>query len=229
MPRWWLALVLAGCASPRHDGSRVEVRSGDCVVCHRADALAVVDPPHAGAFPETCSDCHETTAWRPAFGGLHPEERFAVRAGAHAGVACAECHDRARGAYAAGANTVCALCHTGAHDRRIVDPQHQGIEGYAFDAARPGFCLSCHPDGTAFHHEERFPIRSGPHEPFACLDCHDPDRGPYRAGENTDCVGCHTGRHAQAVVDAQHREERDYVFDPANPHFCLRCHPRGRE
>lgn len=226
--RGTLALaVLAACSAPPHDGTRVEVRAEDCVVCHRQDFLSVVDPQHAGRFPETCADCHETTAWVPAFGGLHPEDRFAVRTGAHAGIGCRDCHDRTRGTFVGGANTVCALCHTGAHAQSVADAQHQGLPDYAYDPATPSFCLSCHPDGTAFHHDQRFPISSGPHQPFVCLDCHRPELGPWTGGQNTDCVGCHTGRHARAIVDGQHREVRSYVFDTGNPHFCLQCHPNG--
>jgi hypothetical protein len=48
---------------------------------------------------------------------------------------------------------------------------------------------------------------------------------------NTDCIGCHTGEHALGRVDGQHDEEPDYFAergDASNPHFCLVCHPNGR-
>lgn len=227
MRRAWLAVaVLVACSPPNHGADRVEVRAGDdCVLCHRADALAVVEPSHTGV--ERCGDCHVVSAWRPAVGGVHPEDRFALAGGAHQVVRCRECHDAARGSSAAGANTICTLCHTGAHARAVADAQHGGIPDYAFDTDRPSFCLSCHPAGVAFRHEEHFPIRSGAHR-YPCLDCHVPERGPWTGGQNTDCVGCHTGRHARSVVDRQHGEVRGYSFDAEHPNFCLRCHPRGR-
>jgi hypothetical protein len=228
--RWVATIALVGAAacSRTHDETRVEVTRADCVVCHRADYQAVTQPQHAGVYPESCGECHVATAWHPAL-GLHPDDRFPIRGGPHLAVTCGECHDPARGAYAAGENTSCVGCHTGEHARARVDGQHRGIPDYAFDAANPRFCLSCHPKGLAEgkHPEDRFPIRSGPHQ-FACLDCHDPARGTYAAGANTDCVGCHTGEHTRARVDAEHREVRDYAFDPARPSFCLRCHPDGR-
>jgi hypothetical protein len=228
--RWSTIAIgaLAAACGRGHDGARLEVRQADCVVCHRADYQAVTQPPHAGVFPESCGECHSTMAWHPAL-GLHPEDAFPIRSGPHVVVTCADCHDATRGAYAEGANTSCVGCHTGEHARARVDDQHRGIPDYAFDAATPSFCLSCHPKGLAEgkHPEDRFPIRGGPHQ-FACLDCHEPERGSYVAGENTDCVGCHTGEHSRARVDAEHREEPGYVFDPDRPSFCLRCHPSGR-
>lgn len=222
------ALVLLAC-SRTHEGVWVEVRSADCVICHRADYQGVAQPQHVGQYPETCGECHSTMAWRPAT-GLHPDGDFPIRSGPHQPVACGACHDPARGAYTDGANTSCVGCHTGEHQRARVDDQHRGIPDYAFDAARPNFCLSCHPNGRAEgrHPEASFPIKSGPHQQFLCLDCHDPGRGAYAAGANTDCVGCHTGEHARARVDAEHREVGDYAFDAAMPNFCLRCHPDGR-
>jgi len=76
-------------------------------------------------------------------------------------------------------------------------------------------CGDCH-HTTAWRpalegpHAGQFP-RGGPHADVACLECHDPDRGPSTAGANTLCGDCHTGAH--------HR-------DPANPSSCLQCHRR---
>ena len=60
-------------------------------------------------------------------------------------------------------------------------------------------------------HAGRFP-RGGAHSDVACLECHDPERGPSADGANTICALCHTSAH--------HR-------DPAVPNSCLECHRDG--
>jgi hypothetical protein len=215
----WLAFAVVACTS-RHDATRVEVRSADCAVCHDDKAS-----PHEGRFPDRCGECHTTTAWLPALEGFHPGDRFPIDVGGHQGIACTACHDAARGSSVAGANTSCTGCHTGAHTRSTVDTQHTGVPDYAFDAERSNFCLTCHPSGQARRHEEFFPIKTGHHRNIACTTCHNEALGPFTGGANTDCVGCH--EHTRSTVDDHHREVRGYVFDPANPHFCLQCHPRG--
>jgi hypothetical protein len=77
------------------------------------------------------------------------------------------------------------------------------------------------------HPEATFPIENGPHQEFKCLDCHRVSLGASRGGQNTDCVGCHTGEHERTKMDEKHQEEPGYVFDVNNPHFCLECHPNG--
>jgi hypothetical protein len=220
-------VALAACGRP-HDAGRLEVRVEDCVVCHRAGYEAVTEPRHVGIFPETCVDCHGTAAWRPA-AGLHPVDRFPLGGAPHAGVACRDCHDPARGAYAGGANTSCTGCHTGEHARARAVDQHRGVAGFAFDDADPRFCLACHPRGLADqrHPEDRFPIRSGAHEPFLCDECHRTERGPYAGGANTDCGGCHTGDHDRERMDDKHRDVGGYAWMTESPSFCLVCHPRG--
>jgi hypothetical protein len=159
--------------------------------------------------------------------GAHPETGFPIAAGAHAGIACASCHDAARGTPAAGFNTTCVPCHEAA----TVNASHLGDPAYVFDAARPSFCLGCHPRGVAdgVHPETAFPIRSGAHSQQQCGDCHVAARGSPVGGFNTSCTGCHTGEHARSKVDRQHVEVNGYVFSTTDPHFCLRCHPRGRD
>ncbi len=213
--------LLAACS--QHPPDAVEVRSDQCVVCHREDYLGA-DPVHPGTFPETCADCHTSDGWRPALEGNHPELRFPIASGAHADAGCTECHDLGAGPSAGGANTVCIDCHV----RGSVDPAHTGIDGYAWNASAPHFCLTCHPDGQAANHpDSQFPIGSGPHEGLTCASCHDRSRGPDRDGENTDCIGCHLGVHSQGRMADKHQEVGGYQWLPAQPNFCLRCHPRG--
>lgn len=216
-----LALCLTGCVLERHantDG----VDDNDCYTCHRANYEQAQDPIHVGSKPTTCRDCHSTTAWRPA--GAHPDDRFPIRSGPHAASDCAACHDVTLGAPQGGANTNCLGCHPQA----TTAPPHAGVTGYSWDTAMPHSCLGCHPKGLAGNHpEDRFPIAAGAHQ-MPCADCHVRSAGPDTGGQNTSCTGCHTGQHNRARADADHREVNGYAWSDTNPHFCLQCHPRGR-
>lgn len=228
---WPVALVAtlggAGCLES-HGGATAgdPIDDRNCVGCHQADYDRTTQPPHAGQMPTTCGDCHGTRAWRPALGGGHPEARFPIAAGAHQGVDCQACHQADLGPSTAGANTDCITCHVRAES----DPRHVGVSGYGFQPAMPHFCLTCHPAGTAegaSHPEARFPIASGAHR-MPCADCHVAALGPPTGGQNTSCTGCHSGQHAQARANADHREVSGYAWSSTNQHFCLECHPRGR-
>ena len=229
MTRSLCALVLCLAAScHEHPASQVEVTGEDCVACHESDYQRA-EPPHPGVFPRTCASCHRTASWTPALAGPHPDRAFPLRPGTHGGIDCFDCHDPDRGPSTDGANTDCVGCHTGEHARGAMADVHRGIAEYVFDAARPNFCLSCHPAGEAAGHpDDRFPISSGAHEGFACADCHDRAAGPDQGGDNTDCIGCHTGAHSRARMDDTHHEEGGYRWQPDVPNFCLDCHPRGR-
>lgn len=214
-----------------HDAARGTPVGGfntTCVPCH---AAATVTAQHAGntayvydaANPAFCLTCHPSGK----AAGAHPETNFPIAAGAHQGITCAMCHDATRGTPQDGFNTTCVPCHVAT----TVNATHLGDPAYVYDPAKPSFCLSCHPRGTAdaVHPETRFPIHSGAHVGQQCGDCHVASRGSPVGGYNTRCVGCHTGEHVRSKVDADHREVSGYSWDGANPHFCLRCHPRGRD
>lgn len=216
-----VALAATGCTLERHDAAG-PTDDNDCYHCHRSTYELATMPPHVGEMPTTCRDCHSTTAWRPA--GRHPDDRFPIRSGPHGSADCAACHDPALGSSVAGANTNCLTCHPSG----TTAPPHQGVPGYTWDPGMPHGCLTCHPRGLAANHpEDRFPITTGPHQ-MACADCHDRSRGPDTGGANTSCTGCHTGEHDRPIVDAHHREVSGYAWSDSDPHFCLTCHPRGR-
>jgi hypothetical protein len=163
------------------------------------------------------------TAWQPALGGGHPEANFPIAGGPHK-VACQSCHDLALGNSAGGQNTDCLTCHP----RAPTDPKHAGVTDYAFDTAKPHFCLSCHPDGTAAKHpEDRFPITTGAHRNIQCGDCHDSTLGSSAGGMNANCTGCHSGEHAMATMVSKHRGVGDFVWSDSDKKFCLMCHSDG--
>jgi hypothetical protein len=119
----------------------------------------------------------------------------------------------------------CVTCHRDDYDG-TTDPDH-AAEGF------PTSCNDCHgtdswiPALEGSHPEARFPIERGAHSGLACAQCHDPTLGSSVGGANTDCIGCHT--HDKPDTDAHHDEVGGYSWDPAHPHNCLRCHPRGQE
>jgi hypothetical protein len=110
-----------------------------CVDCHRKDYDGSPYPGHS-SFPTSCTDCHSTTAWKPA-SAAHPEARFPIASGAHQGIACASCHKLA--GLASRDNTDCVQCHS----RAKYDPKHGDVGGYPSGAAPANFCLQCHSDG----------------------------------------------------------------------------------
>jgi hypothetical protein len=122
-----------------------------CVGCHLANFQASTFPGH-NMFPQTCADCHTTTAWTGASGGTHPEANFPITTGSHAnaGIICTDCHISALGSPVAGKNTDCVHCHLGAHNTPTIDATHTmlNVAGYPGpNATSPNFCLSCHPKG----------------------------------------------------------------------------------
>jgi len=219
------AALLVSCRS--HPDGAVEVLQEDCASCHLDDYTAATDPVHIDRMPDTCADCHTIEAWRPAVNLGHPEVFFPIERGDHSGVRCIECHDPTRGSEVDGENTDCIGCHTGAHTEDAMADVHGGVGDYQFQSGAPNFCLSCHPDGTAPDHpDDRFPL-GGAHGGIACGDCHDATLGPSTDGQNVNCIGCHTGAHSMSRMNEVHHEEGGYSWQPDDPDFCRRCHPRG--
>lgn len=119
----------------------------------------------------------------------------------------------------------CVSCHSPDY-QAATDPPHVD--------RMPDTCGDCHsqdawrPALEGGHPEAFFPVAEGDHAGIQCNDCHDLERGPSADGENTDCIGCHTGDHSRAETDDEHGGVPDYRFEPEVPSFCLRCHPDGR-
>ena len=127
----------------------------DCYACHR-DRFhdRNVHPAHDGStgdppFSRECGQCHQTSAWSPAFADPNALPRdaiarsgdhdrwFVLSSGSHRMSTCTSCHVDARRAKA----VRCDGCHDALSLRR----QHRG-------ATRPTTavaCLRCHPRGVA--------------------------------------------------------------------------------
>ncbi len=120
-----------------------------CIVCHprsQADPIHQGIPDYAwdGSAPHFCLTCHPDGQ-----AANHPESAFPIESGPHQGLACASCHDRARGPDSGGQNTDCIGCHLGVHTQATMADKHQEVGGYQWQPDVPNFCLECHPRGYA--------------------------------------------------------------------------------
>jgi len=218
-----MVLGLASCFRD-HPSTATEVRGEECVACHLDDYDGTTQPVHVGnaTYPTTCANCHVTTGWQPALDGNHPENNFPITHGPHTGIKCMSCHDLSLGGSSTGgANTNCLQCH----HQPDVDPHHNGVSGYHYDSSQPHFCLSCHPDGMGGGHPgDKFPIANGAHSNIPCDMCHDSSLGSPDSKDNTNCLTCHIA----ADISPHHTDVGGYNYDTSKPHFCLDCHPNGR-
>ncbi|MGE5184360.1 MAG: hypothetical protein ACM31C_19960 [Acidobacteriota bacterium] len=127
----------------------------DCFACHAKDYHnASVHPTHDGstgqpAFPRNCAQCHQTTAWSPAFAdpttlpgntprlatGEH-DRYFVLTTGSHRTADCASCHADTR-------RMQLVRCD-GCHSSVTLRSQHAQPVAPAAVA-----CLHCHPRGAS--------------------------------------------------------------------------------
>jgi len=203
--------------SGSHAGVDCNVCHGDystfghfsCIVCHEHDQPST-DPAHTGVVgyaygPETCYGCHANGG---TFSRAQHDTYFPIETGAHAQVACSECH------VSGFATFECIQCHD--HQCSTMDPAHQGVTSYA--CASPS-CLNCHPRGEAMSraaHASFFPIEVGNHAAIGCRDCHVVDFASF------DCIDCHS--HTCAMIASNHGEVGNFVCDSPT---CRSCHPTG--
>ncbi len=176
-----------------------EVGNADCVVCHRADYDATVDPPHPGLFGLTCSDCHGTDAWVPAIPINHPWFELRQR---HTEIRCIQCHTV--GFRPGDTPNTCIGCHQADYDGATM-PSHNGY---------PTDCSGCHDEAawrpSTFVHSWRL---DGAHLTTPCQSCHT-GTPPVYAGTPTQCVGCH-----RADYDSS-----PYPGHSSFPTTCSDCH-----
>jgi hypothetical protein len=186
-----------------------------CGDCHE-------DVHGAGFLRERdCEVCHSDASFRaagPEAGFDHARDtRFALR-GAHARVACAECHTverRAAERWAARApgSTApqrCAGCHADPHERALGDR-----------------CIACHDErawkgaGLPFDHERDTRFRLDVlHARLACEECH---TGASFSAPGLECVECHPD--ADQLL---HGRGVTFAAASADPHAgttgCRDCH-----
>jgi hypothetical protein len=116
-------------------------RTFDCLSCHTGahSDEAAVTASHSGvpgfqfASP-ACYGCHPTGV------GVNHEPIFPIASGAHASVACAQCHLDPTDRSVLG----CAGCHP--HTKTETDGRHSEVSDYSWDSSA---CYGCHPGGVA--------------------------------------------------------------------------------
>ncbi len=232
--------------SPRKDFSRGYVGlSLVCVGCH-AD-------PHEEALGDSCRQCHDENAWKPAAGFDHEKSAYSLT-GKHEQTSCEACHRAERLERPIGADgkrtalwkplahNECSDCHEDPHRDQL------GAE-----------CGGCHTtDGFDIvdrdgldHDRTRYPLR-GKHRSVECSSCHDEreawgSRPPFErcddchadahdgqarlAGEEVDCDACHDveGFSPSTYTVARHARA-DYPLAGRHAETaCGKCHgqPRG--
>jgi hypothetical protein len=153
-----------------HTGARsiadLKATSQECFSCHTKDDA------HKGQFGNGCGTCHSTNGWLPASFD-HSLTRFPL-AGAHAKIACTQCHMTA---VFTSLPTDCYSCHA-------KDDAHKGQFGTD--------CGKCHTTNawlpaTFDHSLTKFPL-TGAHAKIACTQCH---ANAVFSSLPTDCYSCH--------------------------------------
>jgi len=250
------AVTCDKCHQPAGAATLYKVRYQACLDCHR--------DPHDSQFAKAphknrCEDCHAVEGFEPAKFTLtrHRETQFPLT-GAHAAVACGECHQKTAEFHNTVAyqftNLTCAGCHADPHqpqsrDRTLAAKMRSGTE-----------CEVCHNVRTwretaVFDHAKtRFPL-VGSHRGAACEQCHRATalslgvKKVVFTNAPLVCVGCHEDIHAgQFAAASENRgceachgnsQWKPGTFDHARTSFpldgahqkvpCQDCHSTRRE
>jgi hypothetical protein len=177
-----------------------------CYGCHQADFTGTTNPAHVAAgFPTDCTLCHSTSNWTTST--FNHASVFPLT-GAHATVACAQCHTNNNyttvpttcyGCHqadftgttnpshvAAAFPTTCDTCHT-TTDWTTVTFNHAVYANWALTGFHATLtCAQCHTNNNYGN------------LPTACYSCHQADftgttNPPHvAAGFPTDCTVCHS-------------------------------------
>lgn len=111
----------------------------NCYGCHTTDYNNTTNPGHAAQpqfFPQTCQNCHNTTAWTNATFNHMQYTQFPTSHGG-AGNVCATCHINSNN-YAI---FQCTGCHGGNNPNNF---QHDQVPGYVYNSIN---CYQCHQNG----------------------------------------------------------------------------------
>jgi predicted CXXCH cytochrome family protein len=192
-----------------HVNNNYNITDTTCVSCHLKDYQGATSPNHVQAnIPQTCQQCHDTTSWGSA-NFNHASTGWPLT-GAHAAVACGQCH--VNGNYnLTTADTQCAACHM-TDFQSTTNPNHVA-------AKFPTDCSGCHNttswQGATFNHASTGWALTGFHASVPCAQCH--INGNYNlTTANTQCASCH-------MPDYQKTTNPNHVT-AGFPTDCSGCH-----
>lgn len=212
----------AKCHIPAGKDTIYKVKFVLCTDCHKdAHDNQFADTP----FKNRCEDCHTVQDWHRTSYTIarHRSSRFPLT-GAHAAVACADCHKVGSGGRTDRIlpfhfeDRSCRACHKDPHKGEF-DKQmaRKRANGTAFG------CASCHNvkswgDVNGFDHSRtKFPLL-GAHRTVTCGECHKP-AAAYESrfkGTPQQCEACHKDAH-----DGQ-------FLAKDNQTHCAECHNAQR-
>ncbi|MCC6406370.1 MAG: hypothetical protein IT453_04325 [Planctomycetes bacterium] len=205
-----------------------------CLTCHQTDYTSTTSPNHAGTGIGTnCEQCHDTLDWNNAVfdhTGItngcvtcHQTDYNNTTSPNHAalglGTTCQTCHDTVdwnNGTFDhTGVTNGCMSCHMPEYNA-TTNPKHS-TAGFGTD------CQTCHDtvdwNNGQFNHTQ-FPITSGKHKNFDCIECHlaPPNYIQF------SCTHCH--EHKKSSMDNEHQGVNNYTW---TSNGCYACHPDGKE
>lgn len=173
-----------------HTGKNIyrENLETSCFACHRHDDA------HRGKQGKTCHECHNEKGWQDQVKFDHGLTKFPLL-GAHATLACEECHSSA---VFKETGSQCQSCHK-------KDDVHERSLGKR--------CEQCHYVGDwkawEFDHDKQTEFKlDGEHEGIACSGCHNKPEGD-EVDISSDCQSCHL---------------KDDVHNGEFGRHCQRCH-----
>ena len=188
-----------------HIGGRFKGTPAACAGCHLPDYQKTNNPSHVAlGMPQTCQNCHTTTAWIPATFD-HNLVGFPLT-GAHASLQCSQCHTG--GNFNITVKT-CVSCHL--KDYQNTNNPNHAQQGF------PQTCEVCHSttawQPASFNHAASgFPL-TGAHATTPCGSCH--VNNNYHL-TSTACVSCH-------LKDFQSTTNPNHVT-AGFPQQCNVCH-----
>ncbi len=184
--------------------------AANCAGCHFDD--------HRGQEGNDCKRCHDEKAWKPATAFDHNKASMASYPleGAHAKVACDQCHQTETDSSHNGAfpkpvtevfarykpvvHSSCESCHVDPHDGRFgssCEDCHSVNSWKELHAAKHTASKD-----LAFHEKTRYPLR-GKHETVSCAACHGAGHGArFRGVPFALCTDCHADAHQGQMAKA---------------------------
>jgi len=175
--------------------------SNHCADCH-ADI-------HRRQFGANCENCHSVKGWQVANKDIRDHLNRFPLVGAHALLACVDCHKNAAAGQFVGLSTACYSCHQKDYKTPVLN--HVSLHF-------PTTCENCHTANTwlnaKFDHlkETGFAL-TGAHATLPCTSCH---QNNVFAGTPASCFGCH-------ATEFNNSKNPPHV-QLGLPHECATCH-----